>query len=107
MSGATTPTSPPAICAPPFPAFALHCGTAVRQTFIIIAVHSEQFSQRRLRSVKAEFVDGELDLLNRVIDVIVDFDPDIISGWEVQAASWGYLGARGRSYGRFRFACRS
>ncbi|RPD62939.1 hypothetical protein L227DRAFT_584639 [Lentinus tigrinus ALCF2SS1-6] len=66
----------------------------------IIAVQGERrFSQRRLRSVKAEFVNSELDLLNRVIDVIVDFDPDIISGWEVQAASWGYLGARGRSYG--------
>ncbi|KAI0724555.1 hypothetical protein C8T65DRAFT_704388 [Cerioporus squamosus] len=65
----------------------------------LIAVQNDKFSQRRLRSVKAEFVDSELDLLNRVIDVILDFDPDIISGWEVQAASWGYLGARGRSYG--------
>ncbi|TFK89962.1 hypothetical protein K466DRAFT_574493 [Polyporus arcularius HHB13444] len=65
----------------------------------IIAVQSDQFSQRRLRSVKADFVDSELDLLNRVIDVILDFDPDIVSGWEVQAASWGYLGARGRTYG--------
>ena len=64
-------------------------------------MQSEQFSQRRLRNLKAEFVNSELDLLNRVIDVIVDFDPDIISGWEVQAASWGYLSARGRSYGRF------
>ena len=63
-------------------------------------MQSEQFSQRRLRNLKAEFVDSELELLNRVIDVIVDFDPDIISGWEVQAASWGYLGTRGRSYGR-------
>ncbi len=67
-------------------------------------MQSDQFSQRRLRSVKADFVDSELDLLNRVIDVILDFDPDIVSGWEVQAASWGYLGARGRTYGEFRCA---
>ena len=65
----------------------------------IIAVTGDQLNARRLRSVKSEFVDSELELLNRIIDVIIDLDPDIVSGWEVQAASWGYLGARGRSYG--------
>ncbi|KAI0801265.1 hypothetical protein C8Q74DRAFT_1314513 [Fomes fomentarius] len=65
----------------------------------IIAVESEQFHPRRLRSVKADFVGSELELLNTLIDVISELDPDIISGWEVQAASWGYLSARGRTYG--------
>ena len=65
----------------------------------IIAVESDQLNPRRLRSIKAEFVDSELALLNRLIDVIGDCDPDILSGWEVQAASWGFLAARGRTYG--------
>ncbi|TBU65073.1 hypothetical protein BD310DRAFT_944016 [Dichomitus squalens] len=65
----------------------------------IIVVNSDQLNPRRLRNVKAEFVDSELDLLNRLIDVILDLDPDVLSGWEVQAASWGYLSARGRNYG--------
>ena len=65
----------------------------------IIAVNSHQLNPRRLHSARAEFVDSELDLLNRLSDVILDFDPDVLSGWEVQAASWGYLSARGRSYG--------
>ncbi|KAI0778186.1 hypothetical protein BD413DRAFT_507367 [Trametes elegans] len=65
----------------------------------IIAVESDQLNARRLRSLKAEFVDNELDLINRLIDIVVDMDPDIVSGWEVQAASWGYLAARGRTYG--------
>ncbi len=65
----------------------------------IIVVDSDQLNPRRLRSLKAEFVDSELELLNRLIDVILELDPDILSGWEVQAASWGYLSARGRSYG--------
>ncbi|KAI1797881.1 hypothetical protein LXA43DRAFT_969080 [Ganoderma leucocontextum] len=66
----------------------------------IIAVDNDQLNPRRLRSLKAEFVDSELELLNRLIDVILELDPDVLSGWEVQAASWGYLSARGRSYGR-------
>ncbi|KAI0639404.1 hypothetical protein C8Q77DRAFT_1204904 [Trametes polyzona] len=65
----------------------------------IVAVESDHFNRRRLRNVKAEFVDSELDLLNRLIDIVVELDPDIVSGWEVQAASWGYLAARGRTYG--------
>ena len=68
----------------------------------IIAVDSDQLSPRRLRSLKAEFVDSELELLNRLIDVILELDPDVFLGWEVQAASWGYLSARGRSYGEDR-----
>ena len=64
-----------------------------------IAVQSDQLNGSRFRNLKAEFVESELELLNRLIDVVVDIDPDILSGWEVQAASWGYLNARGRAYG--------
>ena len=28
-----------------------------------------------------------------------DLDPDILTGWEVQMSSWGYLEARGRTHG--------
>ncbi|KAI9063064.1 hypothetical protein FKP32DRAFT_1593035 [Trametes sanguinea] len=65
----------------------------------ILAVGSDQLNALRLRNVKAEFVDNELDLINRLIDIVLELDPDILSGWEVQASSWGYLAARGRSYG--------
>ncbi|KAI0335271.1 hypothetical protein GY45DRAFT_1240755 [Cubamyces sp. BRFM 1775] len=65
----------------------------------VIAVESDQLNARRLRNIRAEFVDSELELINRLIDITLDLDPDIVAGWEVQAASWGYLTARGRSYG--------
>ncbi|KAI6136646.1 hypothetical protein F5141DRAFT_1208970 [Pisolithus sp. B1] len=42
---------------------------------------------------------SELDLINRLIDVVIELDPDIVLGWEVQVASWGYLHARGNYYG--------
>ena len=38
----------------------------------------------------------ELDLINRLVDIVRDYDPDIITGYEVQNASWGYVIERAR-----------
>ncbi|KAH9944384.1 uncharacterized protein BXZ73DRAFT_87292 [Epithele typhae] len=65
----------------------------------IIAVESEQLSQRRLRAIKADYAENELELLNKFIDMANELDPDVLTGWEIQAGSWGYLSARGRIYG--------
>ena len=49
--------------------------------------------------MKLEILMNELDLLNRLIDLTVEIDPDILTGWEVQTGSWGYLEARGQNHG--------
>jgi DNA polymerase zeta len=72
----------------------------VRHTGIIV-VENGQLRPSRLRDFLVEVVDTELELLNKIVDVVVDLDPDVITGWEVQAASWGYLNLRGRQYGQF------
>ncbi|KAF7306933.1 DNA polymerase [Mycena indigotica] len=41
-------------------------------------------------------VSTELELINAIIDTILDRDPDILVGWEVQDSSWGYLDERSR-----------
>jgi DNA polymerase zeta len=64
-----------------------------------VVVQTAQLEQRRLRGFELDVVPDELELINRIVDIIVDLDPDIIVGWEVQTGSWGYLNARGRSYG--------
>lgn len=38
----------------------------------------------------------ELDLINRLVDIVREHDPDIISGYEVQNGSWGYVIERAR-----------
>ncbi|PYI07055.1 DNA polymerase zeta catalytic subunit [Aspergillus sclerotiicarbonarius CBS 121057] len=38
----------------------------------------------------------ELDLINRVVDIVRWHDPDIITGYEVHNSSWGYLIERAR-----------
>ena len=40
--------------------------------------------------------DSELDLINRLTDIVREFDPDILCGYEVQSSSWGYIIERAR-----------
>lgn len=47
-----------------------------------------------------EEAESEIELLHLVVDKVRMFDPDILSGWEVQSASWGYLSWRMQVYGR-------
>ncbi|KAG8221660.1 hypothetical protein J3R82DRAFT_1944 [Butyriboletus roseoflavus] len=65
----------------------------------ILVVRNPQLDPRRLRGYSLEVLSDELELINRIIDIIIDVDPDILVGWEVQAASWGYLSSRGSQYG--------
>ncbi|QRW05069.1 DNA polymerase family B [Ceratobasidium sp. AG-Ba] len=54
---------------------------------------------RWMPGYKIEVVETELDLLNSLVDMVRDWDPDILAGWQVQTLSWGYIDARGRNYG--------
>jgi DNA polymerase zeta len=46
--------------------------------------------------VDVEHEEDELDLINRIVDIIRQFDPDILAGYEVHNSSWGYLIERAR-----------
>lgn len=65
----------------------------------VVAVHNDRTDPKRLRDHPIEAVDTELELLNRIADIIVEFNPDILAGWKIQNASWGYCDARGQTYG--------
>ena len=65
----------------------------------VILVGNALLDPRALRDIPSQVVVTELDLLNTVVDLVLDLDPDVAIGWEVQSSSWGYLGARGLQYG--------
>jgi DNA polymerase zeta len=46
--------------------------------------------------VNVEYEEDELDLINRIVDIVRYFDPDIMVGYEVHNSSWGYLIERAR-----------
>lgn len=46
-------------------------------------------------------LDSELDLINWLIDLVKGWDPDVLGGWELHNASWGYVTARAQeSFGK-------
>lgn len=47
-------------------------------------------------TIDVECEPTELDLINRLIDIVRYHDPDIITGYEVHNASWGYVIERAR-----------
>ncbi|KAJ5154574.1 C4-type zinc-finger of DNA polymerase delta [Penicillium coprophilum] len=47
-------------------------------------------------TIDVEHEPTELDLINRLIDLVRHYDPDIITGYEVHNASWGYVIERAR-----------
>ena len=46
--------------------------------------------------VEVEQESSELDLINRFVDIVRGYDPDILTGYEVHGSSWGYLIERAR-----------
>ena len=47
-------------------------------------------------SAEVEEEGTELDLINRMIDIVRNWDPDILTGYEVHGGSWGYMIERAR-----------
>ncbi|KAL4884721.1 hypothetical protein BJY04DRAFT_233026 [Aspergillus karnatakaensis] len=57
--------------------------------------HPEVKISRALR-IDLEHEATELDLINRLVDLVRLHDPDIITGYEVHNSSWGYIIERAR-----------
>lgn len=50
----------------------------------------------RHSNAEVEEEDLELDLINRMVDLVREYDPDILTGYEVHGGSWGYMIERAR-----------
>lgn len=42
-------------------------------------------------SVEVDEESNELDLINRLVEIVRNYDPDILTGYEVLGSSWGYI----------------
>ncbi|KAF2476413.1 uncharacterized protein BDR25DRAFT_277501 [Lindgomyces ingoldianus] len=65
----------------------------------ILCLSEEDGIAKRIKkqvSVEVEYEEDELELINRMVDIVRQFDPDIITGYEVHNSSWGYLIERAR-----------
>ncbi|KAK5136147.1 hypothetical protein LTR08_003984 [Meristemomyces frigidus] len=57
---------------------------------------AEKIRQMMGANVQVDCEDNELDVLNRMVDIVREYDPDVITGYEVHNGSWGYLIERAR-----------
>lgn len=55
---------------------------------------AQKISQQTCVEVEEE--NSELDLINRMVDIVRGYDPDILTGYEVHGGSWGYVIERAR-----------
>ncbi|KAG2169661.1 hypothetical protein VTO58DRAFT_110925 [Aureobasidium pullulans] len=65
---------------------------------IIVLSGDDDLTERMRKQVgvDVEEEDNELDVLNRLVDIVREYDPDILTGYEVHNTSWGYLIERAR-----------
>ncbi|KAI5801709.1 hypothetical protein DFH27DRAFT_557681 [Peziza echinospora] len=52
---------------------------------------------KRMVGVTVEEEDTELDLITRLVDMVRNMDPDILTGYEIHNSSWGYIIERARA----------
>lgn len=51
----------------------------------------------RQTSVEVDEESNELDLINRLVELVRNYDPDILTGYEVHGGSWGYIIERAKT----------
>lgn len=44
-----------------------------------------------MKDITITKVNNEAALVEEFVNVVINFDPDIISGYEIQNSSWGYF----------------
>lgn len=61
-----------------------------------------------ITELPVEYFESELDLINEIISRVRIWNPDVLAGWEVHAASWGYLSQRaGHEFGAHPLSLRN
>lgn len=59
---------------------------------IITSGDTEKAKQlSRISKLDVEYEENEMGMAHKLIEIVRSYDPDILTGYEVQKASWGYL----------------
>lgn len=58
-----------------------------------------RYLDRCIFNVDVTYVDNEIELLEKVIELVMTHDPDILCGYEIEMNSWGYILERAQNLG--------
>lgn len=62
--------------------------------YLVVDSNAIRGGRVKLDGIPCQVVESELDLINAVIDMVKNWDPDVLAGWELHNASWGYISSR-------------
>ncbi|KAH9825066.1 hypothetical protein DFH28DRAFT_1077501 [Melampsora americana] len=71
-------------------------GTYVGMIIVKGGQDDDQKVKYALNDCLIEVVETELELMNILIDKVRDWDPEVLTGFELESWSWGYVMGRGR-----------
>ncbi|ROW07154.1 hypothetical protein VPNG_07381 [Cytospora leucostoma] len=65
---------------------------------IVLVTEDDAFAQRVRAQTNVEVIEEstELDAMVRMVEIVRNHDPDVLTGYEVHGSSWGYLIERAR-----------
>lgn len=74
-------------------------GSPSKSGIAVLSVDEDNIAERISNQVPFEVhvETSELDLLVRIVEIVREYDPDILTGFEVHGGSWGYLIERART----------
>ncbi|ORY22294.1 DNA/RNA polymerase, partial [Neocallimastix californiae] len=58
---------------------------------VILNDNNKQLPEINLNGIEIKKVSSESMLIEEFVNIVINFDPDIISGYEIQNSSWGYF----------------
>lgn len=71
---------------------------------IIINDNDNNLFDVKINDIEIIRVNSEADLIEDFVNLVINFDPDILSGYEIQNSSWGYFFQRAYiNYSNFFF----
>lgn len=71
--------------------------TAYHTGMLLLEAEAVKEGRVSIEGVMIERCDGELDLINGLIEKVKLWNPDVLAGWDVHNGSWGYVWQRARS----------
>lgn len=75
-------------------------GTCIGIILVTDPAEAEEMPRYALNDCTVDVVDSEVELLNMLIDKVRHWDPEVLTGFELESWSWGYVMRRGRELGR-------
>lgn len=72
-------------------------GQEIDSGVVTVGVYHDIKRIQRSCNVEVQVENSETDLINALVYIVREFDPDILCGYEVHSSSWGYIIGRAMS----------